>query len=85
MSIFKPGYEHSRKVTQFHYTAWPDRGIPELEMSLLSFYRRVKAQYHPFREPMLIHCRLICSIAAMNLSTRLYNNITIIKFFLFCS
>ena len=44
-------------MTQFHFTAWPDHGVPEVGTSLLSFHRRVKAQHLPFRGPMLVHCR----------------------------
>ena len=31
-------------VTHMHYTAWPDHGVPENAMSVISFIRRVCAQ-----------------------------------------
>ncbi|XP_052281510.1 receptor-type tyrosine-protein phosphatase C-like [Dreissena polymorpha] len=33
----------SRVVTNFHYTAWPDKDVPASTSSLLHFWRRVRA------------------------------------------
>ena len=49
--------EKALKVTQFHYTAWPDHGVPENAMSLISFIRCVRKQFPvSFDQPLLVHC-----------------------------
>ena len=49
--------DDSRVVTQLHYTAWPDHGVPENVMSLIGFIRRVR-KHHPasLDQPLLVHC-----------------------------
>lgn len=39
------GYD-VREVKQFHFTSWPDHGVPVRPTNILSFVRRVKA-YEP--------------------------------------
>ena len=47
----------SLKVTQFYYTAWPDHGVPENVMSLISFIRYVRKLCPTSLEhPLLVHC-----------------------------
>ena len=56
MQLLKPA-EKSLKVTQFHYTAWPDHGVPENTMSLISFVRYVRKMFPTSLEhPLLVHC-----------------------------
>ena len=43
-------------MTQYHFTAWPDHGVPDYATPILAFHRRVKAQHHPSRGPMVVHC-----------------------------
>jgi len=45
------------KVTQFHFTSWPDHGVPEYAGPILNYLRRMKAQVNPSRRPILVHCR----------------------------
>ena len=45
------------KVTQFHFTSWPDHGVPEYAGPILNYLRRMKAQVKPSRGPILVHCR----------------------------
>ncbi len=45
-----------RKVTQFHFTSWPDHGVPDYAGPLLMFQRRIKSQHKPTKGPILIHC-----------------------------
>ena len=45
-----------RKVTQFHFTAWPDQGVPDFAGPLLVFQRRIKSQHKPTKGPLVIHC-----------------------------
>ena len=47
----------SRKVTHFHYTAWPDHGVPDYATSILAFHRRVMREHKPSKGPLLVHCR----------------------------
>ncbi len=44
------------KTTQFHFTTWPDHGVPDYATPILGFHRRVKSQHKPSRGPLLIHC-----------------------------
>ena len=44
-------------VTHMHYTAWPDHGVPENAMSVISFIRRVRREHpHSLDQPLLVHC-----------------------------
>ena len=49
--------EPALSVTQFHFTAWPDHGVPDYATSLLAFYKKVKKHHKPFMGPMIVHCR----------------------------
>ena len=42
-----------REVKQFHFTAWPDHGVPSRPTNLLSFTRKIK-MYEPQGEPIVI-------------------------------
>ena len=44
-----------RIVVQFHFTVWPDHGVPEHPTSLLQFVRRVIAT-NQNTGPVLVHC-----------------------------
>ena len=44
-------------VNQFHYTAWPDHGVPDNVMSVISFIRHVRKLYPvSLDQPLLVHC-----------------------------
>ena len=44
-------------VTHMHYTAWPDHGVPQNAMSVISFIRRVRREHpHHLDQPLLVHC-----------------------------
>eukprot|EP00731_Ephydatia_muelleri_P037068 Em0390g1a len=45
-----------RKVTQFHFTGWPDHGVPGYATSLLAFHRKVKSKHNGTKGPLLVHC-----------------------------
>ena len=57
--------EPALSVTQFHFTAWPDHGVPDYATSLLAFHKKVKKHHKPFMGPIIVHCRfrnfLICT------------------------
>ena len=44
-------------VTQFHYTAWPDHGVPDNVMSVIRFIRHVRKLFPVSQDqPLLVHC-----------------------------
>ena len=45
------------KVTQFHFTAWPDHGVPDYATPILAFHRRVLREHKPKKGPIMVHCR----------------------------
>ena len=53
--------EPAQSVTQFHFTAWPDHGVPDYATSLLAFHKKVKKHHKPFMGPMIVHCRFSSS------------------------
>ena len=55
----KGSSECGLKVTQFHFTAWPDHGVPDYATAILAFYQKVKKHHRPSKGPMLVHCRYI--------------------------
>ncbi|CAI8010577.1 Receptor-type tyrosine-protein phosphatase alpha [Geodia barretti] len=48
--------EPALSVTQFHFTAWPDHGVPDYATSLLAFHKKVKKHHKPFMGPITVHC-----------------------------
>lgn len=59
MSFFyiQRGFNEVREVKQFHFTGWPDHGVPYHATGLLSFIRRVKISNPPSAGPIVVHCR----------------------------
>lgn len=45
------------KVVQYHFTSWPDHGVPEYVSPMLAFHRRISAEHKSARGPMIVHCR----------------------------
>ena len=44
-------------VTQLHYTAWPDHGVPNNVMSVIRFIRHVRKLFPSSQDtPLLVHC-----------------------------
>ena len=37
--------EHPLRVTHFHFTAWPDHGVPDYATPILAFHRRVRKEH----------------------------------------
>ena len=49
--------ERALKVTQFHFTAWPDHGVPEYATPILAFHKKIKKHHKPSKGAILVHCR----------------------------
>ena len=44
-------------MTQYHFTSWPDHGVPKFATSLIAFIRRVqKGHNKDDGYPLLVHC-----------------------------
>ncbi|XP_048356636.1 receptor-type tyrosine-protein phosphatase beta isoform X1 [Sphaerodactylus townsendi] len=50
--------DSSRLIRQFHYTVWPDHGVPETTQSLIQFVRTVRDYINrtPRAGPTIVHC-----------------------------
>uniref|UniRef100_A0A672R5V1 Protein tyrosine phosphatase receptor type K n=1 Tax=Sinocyclocheilus grahami TaxID=75366 RepID=A0A672R5V1_SINGR len=56
-TLERRGFNEVREVKQFHFTGWPDHGVPYHATGLLSFIRRVKMSNPPSAGPIVVHCR----------------------------
>ena len=54
--------KHALSVTQFHFTVWPDHGVPDYATSLLAFHRKVKRHHKPSKGLIIVHCRYILTM-----------------------
>ena len=45
------------EVNQFHYTSWPDHGVPSNTSVMINIIKRIR-KLHPYTEtrPLLVHC-----------------------------
>ncbi|XP_056437742.1 receptor-type tyrosine-protein phosphatase kappa isoform X5 [Gadus chalcogrammus] len=55
-TLERRGFNEVREVKQFHFTGWPDHGVPYHATGLLSFIRRVKVSNPPSAGPVVVHC-----------------------------
>ncbi|KAI3355008.1 hypothetical protein L3Q82_004797 [Scortum barcoo] len=57
VEVGRRGVAEIREIRQFHFTGWPDHGVPLHATGLLGFIRRVKAKTPPTAGPTVVHCR----------------------------
>lgn len=52
-----------RLIRHFHYTVWPDHGVPETTQSLIQFVRTVRDYINrtPGAGPTVVHCRYLAT------------------------
>ncbi|XP_072307390.1 receptor-type tyrosine-protein phosphatase mu-like [Eucyclogobius newberryi] len=55
-AVEKRGVAEIREIRLFHFTGWPDHGVPLHATGLLGFTRRVKAKTPPTSGPTVVHC-----------------------------
>lgn len=51
---------HERTICQFHYTTWPDHGVPNSVQPILELVRLVREVQPADDKPILIHCSAGC-------------------------
>ncbi|XP_056126602.1 receptor-type tyrosine-protein phosphatase T isoform X3 [Rhinichthys klamathensis goyatoka] len=55
-TVQKKGHHEIREIRQFHFTSWPDHGVPCYATGLLGFIRQVKFLNPPDAGPIVVHC-----------------------------
>lgn len=50
--------QETREILHFHYTTWPDFGVPESPASFLNFLFKVResGSLSPTHGPVVVHC-----------------------------
>ncbi|XP_053324181.1 receptor-type tyrosine-protein phosphatase mu isoform X4 [Spea bombifrons] len=55
-AVEKRGVHEIREIRQFHFTGWPDHGVPYHATGLLGFVRQVKSKNPSNAGPLVVHC-----------------------------
>ncbi|OBS66816.1 hypothetical protein A6R68_04658 [Neotoma lepida] len=51
-----------RLITQFHFTSWPDFGVPFTPIGMLKFLKKVKACNPQYAGAIVVHCRSVAGV-----------------------
>ena len=89
LCLLQLGSMNEFTVTQFHFTSWPDHGVPSVTTTMLMFVRRVQAHCATLPEdsgPVTVHCsagvgRTGCYIVIDSALTRLKENLSTIDIY----
>lgn len=49
--------ETQRVVRHFHFTTWPDFGVPNPPHTLVRFVKAFRERVPPDQRPIVVHCR----------------------------
>ena len=55
-SLQREGCKEERVIHQYHFTVWPDHGVPEYPGQLLHFVRKVMQEEPMKNGPLVVHC-----------------------------
>ncbi len=55
-SLQKEGCKSEKIIRQFHFTVWPDHGVPEYPAQILHFVRKIMMEKPLKNGPMVVHC-----------------------------
>ncbi|XP_060064892.1 receptor-type tyrosine-protein phosphatase delta-like [Ylistrum balloti] len=55
LSVKNKETNSTRQITQYHFTRWPDHGVPE-PFELLQFQKRVSSGHTKHKGPLIVHC-----------------------------
>ncbi|XP_028401071.1 receptor-type tyrosine-protein phosphatase F-like isoform X2 [Dendronephthya gigantea] len=56
MTVTMDDVKETRQLTQFHYTVWPDHGVPQYTTSLQAFLTRIRKFVKADSNPFVVHC-----------------------------
>lgn len=57
LCLKKSNSRTERTVNQYHYTIWPDHGVPTCATSVLTFVRKASGANAPDAGPMVSYCQ----------------------------
>jgi cadherin 5 type 2 (VE-cadherin) len=46
-------------MRHFHFTTWPDFGVPSPPQTLVRFVRAFRERVGPEQRPVVVHCRYV--------------------------